>query len=70
MSGQRTPKREHPDQMCFECRRWEPCHLDWGDCFWMCEAVPGDEYRMTYAYEPCCFHRKSGGTMFEKRERD
>ena len=63
MSGQRMPKRKHPDKMCFQCREWEPCHADWGECSWMAESVPGDRYRLTYAYEDCWF-----GNMWKERK--
>ena len=56
MSGQRKPKRrKRPEKMCWTCGNWYPHALDWGECFWMAEAVPGDEYRSTYAYAECCF---------------
>ncbi len=56
MSGLRRPKRKDaPKRMCYQCANWWPCYLDWGDCLWMGEAVPGDEYRLLYAYEDCYF---------------
>ena len=55
MAAQRTPKRDHPEHMCYQFKEWTACYLDWGECFWMAEAVPGDEYRLLYAYEDCYF---------------
>ena len=55
MSAQRPPKRVNPKEMCYQCENWDPCKLDWGECFWVAEAVPGDEYRLLYAYEGCIF---------------
>lgn len=66
MNALRKPKRQSPERSCWRCKHWKPCRLDWGECFWVAEAVPGDEYRMTYAYGECFFER---GVFDEKEER-
>lgn len=49
MTAFRTPNRRHPEEMCFQCARWEPYELDWGECDLVAQYVPGDQYQPTYA---------------------
>ena len=55
MTAQRMPKRPCSHKMCFECMRWHPVELDWGECSDVADYVSALFYRLTYAYGGCFF---------------
>lgn len=55
MSGQRTPKANHPEEMCFQCRCWHGERLDFGTCLIPNQVGGTIDNGVRYAYEEACF---------------